>query len=566
LTVAELQVRTSRTHPLRIDEVRVDGILGAIGITFCPGKVQKDALSGSWKRDLRADLEIIRAWGASTWVNLLTTEEMDQLGVRDLRDTLEATGSRIRYCHLPIEDAGVPDANFEKQWESAGRYIREDILQGGKVLIHCKGGLGRSGTIAARLLVEVSVKPEEAIRKVRQARPGAIENSLQESHVRSIKRKVRPPADIRRVPSDPWVRSRFRGCLLGGAIGDSLGAPVEFMKLKEIREQYGPKGIRSLSSAYGRLGAITDDTQMSLFTAEGFLRGYVRFRSKGIASLTGTTAYAYQRWLKTQGHRPSCDHSVDSGWLIRNRELHARRAPGNTCLSALMETKDPGDPARNDSKGCGGVMRVAPLGMGFFLMNGDADEAVKNAFSEAVAVAALTHGHPSGQLPAGVLSALIVLILHKVPLTNALGRVCRILKRYPGHEETLESIKAAIALSRTDPGRVEAIRELGEGWTAEEALAIATYCVLSSSDLESGVILAVNHDGDSDSTGAIAGNILGAIHGVESIPERWLDPLELRHVIEEMADDLSTFVDWDVGEYSRDQDEATYYWNRFPGY
>ncbi len=559
-----IEPRTSKTHPLKIDEVSVDGILGIIGITLCPGKIQKNAISGSWERDLDADFEVIRAWGATTWVNLLTWEEMGELGVGDLGMVVAHSGTKIRYHLLPIEDGSVPDAKFEKQWESAGSDIRGDILRGGKVLIHCKGGLGRSGTIAARLLVELGAKPSEAIRRVRAARRGAIENAVQESYVCSIKPRMRPVSKIRRVPSDPFVRSRFRGCLLGGAVGDALGAPVEFMKLKEIRNRFGPEGIRNLVPAFGRLGAITDDTQMTLFTAEGILRGYVRFSSRGLASLEGMVACAYQRWLKTQGETPHPDCDLEFGWLIRNKELYARRAPGNTCLSALKATKALGEPACNNSKGCGGVMRVAPIGMSTRLYQGG-DETAKSAFETGVAVAGLTHGHPSGQLPAGVFAALIALVLNKVALNDALGQVLSILERQPRNTETLDAIRKAIALASAKPGKAEAIRELGGGWTGEETLAIAIYCALCSKDFESGVVLAVNHDGDSDSTGAIAGNILGALHGVDAIPSRWLEPLELRQVIEEIADDLATAPKWDVGQYSNDTDEVAYYGNRYPG-
>ena len=180
-------IRTSQSDPLRIDDVSIEGNSGLIGLTFCPGKIQKGALSGPWERDLKEDLEVIRAWGAATWVNLLTRDEMVRLGVGDMKEVVENSRADIRYFHLPIEDTSVPDPQFEEQWEDAGREIRDDLINGRKVLIHCKGGLGRTGTIAARLLVELGVEPDAAIGRVREARPGAIENALQESHVRSVR-------------------------------------------------------------------------------------------------------------------------------------------------------------------------------------------------------------------------------------------------------------------------------------------------------------------------------------------------------------------------------------------
>lgn len=152
------------------------------------------------------------------------------------------------------------------------------------------------------------------------------------------------------------TRDRYRGCLLGGAVGDALGAGVEFMSLDEIRGRYGPAGVTGYVPCYGRSGAITDDTQMTLFTAEGLLRA----RQHG-DDVPGALWQAYQRWLATQRDRGSAGAD---GWLIGQEFLHDQRAPGVTCLSAL-EGGWPGRPARpvNNSKGCGGVMRVAPAGL-----------------------------------------------------------------------------------------------------------------------------------------------------------------------------------------------------------
>jgi ADP-ribosyl-[dinitrogen reductase] hydrolase len=164
--------KTSETHPLRIDEVAADGCGGVIGLTFCPGKVQPDAMSGPWARNLHKDLQTIRDWGASALVNLLEVHEMQELRVPHLR---EAVGNFMAYFHLPIRDTDIPGPEFEQAWKSAGAELRRRLLAGEKILIHCKGGLGRTGMIAARLLVELGLAPDEAIRRVRRARPGTIE-------------------------------------------------------------------------------------------------------------------------------------------------------------------------------------------------------------------------------------------------------------------------------------------------------------------------------------------------------------------------------------------------------
>jgi ADP-ribosylglycohydrolase len=111
-----------------------------------------------------------------------------------------------------------------------------------------------------------------------------------------------------------------------------------------------------------------------------------------------------------------------------------------------------------------------------------------------------------------------------------------------------------------------AIARLGQGWVAEEALAISVYCALVARSFRHGVILAVNHDGDSDSTGSIVGNLLGAMHGVKAIPAEWLEALELRDVITELADDLYAFRDWEIGEGSENDELNEQIWRKYPGF
>ncbi|MHB8764223.1 MAG: ADP-ribosylglycohydrolase family protein [Deferrisomatales bacterium] len=363
------------------------------------------------------------------------------------------------------------------------------------------------------------------------------------------------------------VRNRFLGCLLGGAAGDALGAPVEFLKLAEIRARFGAGGIRDYAPAYGRLGAITDDTQLTLFTAEGLIRAHVRGRFRGSTTYPGVTAHAYLRWLRTQGEEPGRGAGFwdrEQGWLVGHRELHHRRAPGHTCLAALRALAHLGQRAENDSKGCGGVMRVAPAGL--MAWHWREHSGPKEAFDLGAHLAAVTHGHPTGQLSAGAFAVLVLALVDGAALPEALATAKACLALLPGHEETLAALTRAEALAGAAVPTDQAIRTLGQGWVAEEALAVSVYCALVAKSFEEGVILAVNHDGDSDSTGAMTGNLLGAQFGVRAIPERWLRELELRALIEELAADLFDLPGWDIGEYGADPELSRRVWAKYPGF
>ncbi len=366
---------------------------------------------------------------------------------------------------------------------------------------------------------------------------------------------------------EPRIVSRFRGCLLAGACGDALGAPLEFLRRDQILKAHGPGGVRNYLPAYGRLGAITDDTQMTLFTGDGLLRAYVRSCERGIGPVfASVTANAYLRWLRTQGERsPAEVTGEDPGWLLGHRELFNRRAPGNTCLSALRHARSLGAPASNTSKGCGGVMRVAPVGLLYAQATSMVPDAQGEAFQTACDLAHLTHGHPSGYLSAGAFAVLIFALVRGESLERALDQALRALLPHEGHQETTAALERARALAESRPMDPEALKLLGEGWVAEEALAIAVYCALCAPNLEEAVVLAANHDGDSDSTAAIAGNLLGARDGVDAVPPAWLTDLELRDVISDMADDLATFPLWYASDHVGEVLPG-YYWRRYPGF
>ena len=317
------------------------------------------------------------------------------------------------------------------------------------------------------------------------------------------------------------TQSRLRGCLLGGAIGDALGAPVEFWSLAHIRRELGPAGVAGFLPAYGLAGgAFTGDTQMTLFTGEGLIRSRQQSEDLEVTPIWR----AYLRWLQTQDG----GSNDTSGWLIRQPELNHHRAPGNTCLSALRTGRMGTTSASlNTSKGCGGVMRVAPVGL-----------VVGSAFQLAVDACAITHSHPSGYLAGGALAVMVSRLRDGDSMEEAVNAGHQAVAGEPLSEELTECLEAAIYAASAGIPSAEAVETLGAGWVAEEALAISVYCALVAEDFRRGVLLAVNHSGDADSTGSITGQLLGTELGVEAIPKEWIAGVEGREIIEQLADDL----------------------------
>ena len=324
---------------------------------------------------------------------------------------------------------------------------------------------------------------------------------------------------------------RIRGSLLAGAAGDALGYQVEFKSLEFILEQHGERGVRTMAPR------ISDDTQMTLFTAEGMLMG-IRHRMP----MPACVYQSYLDWYKTQQRYAKGGAFAKESELLKVAGLYLWEAPGNTCLSALGSGKiGLMDEPINHSKGCGGVMRTAPCGM--LKMPDVPDNEDAYALQGAMA-GAITHSHVMGYVPAAMLADIVHMILLEDGRTlenivlDSLERMERMFD-YPATKNFAELIHRAIALSKTDLPDTECIRQLGQGWVGDEAIAIAIYCALRhQDDMADCLSAAVTHDGDSDSTGAIAGNILGAWLGAEAIPAEWLDAIELRAVVDDMAHKL----------------------------
>ena len=169
---------------LRIDTLGVPANHGRIGMCCCPGRNHPLASSADWQRDLGADLEVIQAWGASILVTLMESFELQEYGVADLPE--RAGGLGLDWLHLPIRDMDIPGRDFTRRWREHGADIRRRLGRGESIVIHCLGGLGRTGTVAACLLTEFGLQPEQAIRAVRKVRPGAIQTRAQEDWVRRL--------------------------------------------------------------------------------------------------------------------------------------------------------------------------------------------------------------------------------------------------------------------------------------------------------------------------------------------------------------------------------------------
>jgi len=497
------------THPLRIDSLPISN--GLLGLTLCPGKKGESVFGEAWDRDLDVDLDVIKAWGANAVLSLIEDHEFDLLSVSGLGDAVKARG--MGWYHFPIRDLDVPTPEAMLRWRNLSPGLHQTLENGGRVLIHCRGGLGRAGTVAALLLVERGHSATKAMAIVRAARPGAIETKVQERFVTSHGRH------------DGLRPIQLHSSLLGGAIGDSLGAEIEFFSLVEIRRRY-PDGIMDLPPHMGLRGAITDDTQMTLFTAEGIVRALIRGEIKGICHPPSVIHHALLRWYKTQGGKPKVQ--TDDVGLIEDPRLWVCRAPGNTCLSSLEASAHFGDIARNNSKGCGTIMRVAPIALMF------PRDQVRRMATDA---SALTHGHVTGQLAAAAWAEMLADVATGARLEESAARTAEIYAQLDGGEETVQAIQAALAAPRDGAG--ETVEALGGGWTAEEALSIALYACLTGNSFEEALAIAVTHGGDSDSTGAIAGNMVGLLDPAGVLRHGWAEIVEGSDIISRLVRDFS---------------------------
>lgn len=487
--------RTSQSHPLQIAEVLVGPGLGKVGVTFCPGKTDPHGISASWVRDLALDLKAIEAWGAAAVVTLMEDHELKLLQVPSLGQ--EVVKLHMAWVHLPIVDVSTPDAAFERAWAKEGPRLRDLLRCGFNVLVHCRGGLGRSGMIAARLLVELGWQPSAAIRAVRLVRPGAIETAQQEAYAAGIQTVSPAPPDR----SDAATRDRAMGAFLGLAVGDALGTTLEFSH----RDQY-PRLTDMVGGGPFRLkpGQWTDDTAMAVALATSLLntgqqsppvdfdpidlmQRFVAWRQQGEYSCTGT---CFDIGITTQS---ALSRFVRDG--NPNAGLYDLNAAGN-----------------------GSLMRLAPAAVACWR---DSEAAVALAGRQSIT----THGAPEAVDACRAYAQL---------LTEAIQGRAKVEVLAPRKGDWAPKI--AHILGGSWRGKRQA--EISSSGYVVPSLEAALWCVGRSGSFAEAVLMAANLGDDADTVAAITGQLAGALWGASSIPSSWLEKLAWRQEIERLAGEL----------------------------
>lgn len=474
--------RTSASDPIQIPTLSAGA--GRIGISFCPGK-QGPALAGAeWKRDLAVDLDAVRGWGAAAVISLIEDHEIEFLGISNLGTEVAARG--MEWLHLPIVDVTAPGDEFEQRWRSAGPRVRGMLAEGRSVFIHCRGGLGRAGTVAARLLIELGeADAASAIARVREVRPGAIETRTQENHLHELWR----------------VYDRACGCLIGLAVGDALGTTLEF----KPRDSYdhitdmvggGPFGLDA--------GTWTDDTSMALALGDALLAS----AAKGSIFEPQEAQRRFVEWWKNGAYSPT-GHCFDIGITTRQ---------------ALSRFEQSGDPISGSddpySAGNGSLMRLAPVavwGIG-------ADPAVMTRVARRQSMT--THAADACLEACEAYSLMLRAAILGADFDSAL-------------ENARGSYGPVIGPIVAGSWRAKTRDQISSSGFVAHSLEAAIWCVANTDNFDDAVLLAANLGDDADTTAAIAGQLAGAIYGALSIRQSWQERLAWRDEIEALARKLA---------------------------
>ena len=486
------EIKTSETHPVRVDPVRPKDGYGRIGITLCPGKKYPWGIAGHWERDLDLDLDRIRRWGATAIVSLITREEMRDLQVKELSRAV--ADRHMEWWHLPIPDGQPPGPEFERAWVHAGVAIRDRLRLGFDVLVHCKGGLGRAGTVAARLLVEFGERPDVAIRRVREARSkNALETRDQERYVHQCE----TAATVLPATSEERIRDRAIGAFLGLAVGDAVGTTLEF-RSRDAQDRLedmvggGPFGLPA--------GSWTDDTTMALALAESLADcGALDCRD---------LMDRYVRWWKDGEY--SCTGSCFD--------------IGNTTSAALARyerTRDPiADSTDPHSAGNGSLMRLSPVALRYW-----DDRALLDAV--AAEQSRTTHGAETAVDACRGFAAL---------LADAISGKAKADLLAPRPFDGAPEISRILAGSWRGKPR----EEISSSGYVASTMEAALWSVARTSDFRGAVLLAANLADDADTVAAVTGQLAGALYGLGGIPDDWLSRVAWKDRLLDVADRLTS--------------------------
>jgi ADP-ribosyl-[dinitrogen reductase] hydrolase len=518
------RTRTSESHPIRVDFVDQEtlGLHGQLGMTICPGV--KDP--GRWDRDLGTDLDQLRQrHHADVLVTLLKREEFERYGVPDL---LERAGEvALEVIHFPITDVSTPPKAQSEEYATFVQRIVGHLRDGKVVVIHCRGGLSRTGTVAASVLVALGHTADEAIGIVRRTRGRrAVETREQEEYVRRFADECRARStpgkkNVRRV--EPTQIERYRGCLLGLAIGDAVGTTLEFKPpgtFRPIEDMVGggPFGLEA--------GQWTDDTSMALCLAESLIerRGFD----------PADQLERYVRWYR-EGHMSSMGVCFDIGNATRQ------------ALERFEKTGEPYSGSRDPKRaGNGSIMRLAPVPLFYaraltYLYD---DLGPVEAIERSGESSRTTHGAQNAVDACRYLGALIAGAVNGFEKEQLLSeRFSPVGSEYWEKKPLAEEVDevAAGSFKHKRPPEIK-----GSGYVVR-SLEAALWAFHNSDSFEEGTLLAVNLGDDADTTGAVYGQLAGAYYGERAIPEPWRLKLAHRLLIEYFAERLFRLgetLDW----------------------
>jgi ADP-ribosylglycohydrolase len=295
-----------------------------------------------------------------------------------------------------------------------------------------------------------------------------------------------------------------KGLIFGLAIGDALGYPTEFMTLSQIKTDFGLAGMTDFTKSPA---LFTDDTQMSIAVAEALIKA----GGRDLEEVMSAVKEEFVKW---------------------RRSPENNRAPGNTCLSGVAAMERGvhwTESGVADSKGCGSVMRVAPVG---YFYQHDPDKLKQVARASGIC----THGHRTAVAASIGAAYLVKLALDGVEPDRMIPET---LSFTSGISTEFEAALSKVSEYVEWPNEEDALEHLGEGWIAEEAVALALYCFLKyPDDYRKTVLRGANTNGDSDSIACIAGGISGACLGVSAIPEKWIEEIEKSQYLNQLAEQL----------------------------